>query len=145
MEIHARMRRQRIIIPTDGKEGEVFDTDFSLTSDDAVPMRFRGDSSRQSTDKNYTQADIDIMITIVEEWQRNDNATNIAFRTRQLQNGSLPSFGFVIASLKNNLLAKADHCIIDRSFQYNIGDQKYYDYCWEDKTRFSVFLGSQSK
>ena len=65
MEIHARMRRQRIIIPTDGKEGEVFDTDFSLTSDDAVPMRFRGDSSRQSTDKNYTQADIDIMVTIV--------------------------------------------------------------------------------
>ena len=58
----------------------MFDTDFSLTSDDAVPIRFRGDSSKQSTDKNYTQSDIDVTIMIVEEWQCNVNATNIAFR-----------------------------------------------------------------
>ena len=57
-------------------------------------------------------------------------------RTRQLQNGTQPSFGFVLASLTDSLLSKSDHCIIDRPVQYNIGDSQYYDFCWEDGTRF---------
>ena len=57
---------------------KVFDTDFS-PSPNAFLIRFRSDSSKQSTDKNYTQADIDIMILIVEKWNCDDNTTRIAF------------------------------------------------------------------
>jgi hypothetical protein len=64
---------------------KVFDTDSSLTSDNAVPIRFRGDSSKQSTDNNYTQADIDVMITICKNGNVMTMQPTLLFvgRTRQ--------------------------------------------------------------
>ena len=92
---------------------KVFDTDSSLTSDDAVPIRFWGDSSKQSTDNNYTQADIDVMITILKEWQRNDNATNIAFR-RENKTGFRWAKDYEVRSskLENEIIKTLFHLIV---------------------------------